>query len=106
MKNPNRLRLERNDKMKLNFNFSGKTLLKDWWKTVRDNFTTIQTDHNTLSDKLDTEITQRTNADVGLSDQITAEKRRGKVPTIRYKGILTQRRKTGGSVTVNCENKF
>lgn len=59
--------------MKLNFNFSGKTLLKDWWKTVRDNFTTIQTEHNTLSDKLDTEITQRTNADVGLADKITAE---------------------------------
>lgn len=60
--------------MKLNFNFSGKTLLKDWWKIVRDNFTAIQTDHNTLSDKLDTEITQRTNADVGLADKITAEK--------------------------------
>lgn len=59
--------------MKLNFNFSGKTLLKDWWKIVRDNFTAIQTDHNTLSDKLDTEITQRTNADVGLVDKITAE---------------------------------
>lgn len=60
--------------MKLNFNFSGKTLLKDWWKIVRDNFTAIQTDHNTLSDKLDTEITQRTNADVGLANQIAAEK--------------------------------
>lgn len=60
--------------MKLNFNFSGKTLLKDWWKIVRDNFTAIQTEHNTLSDKLDTEITQRTNADVGLADKITAEK--------------------------------
>ena len=60
--------------MKLNFNFSGKTLLKDWWKIVRDNFTAIQTVHNTLSDKLDTEITQRTNADVGLANQITAEK--------------------------------
>ena len=60
--------------MKLNFNFSGKTLLKDWWKIVRDNFTAIQTDHNTLSNKLDTEITQRTNADVGLADKITAEK--------------------------------
>ena len=59
--------------MKLNFNFSGKTLLNDWWKIVRDNFTAIQTDHNTLSDKLDTEITQRTNADVGLADKITAE---------------------------------
>ena len=59
--------------MKLNFNFSGKTLLKDWWKIVRDNFTAIQTEHNTLSDKLDTEITQRTNADIGLADKITAE---------------------------------
>lgn len=59
--------------MKLNFNFDGKTLLKNWWKIVRDNFTAIQTDHNTLSDKLDTEITQRTNADVGLADKITAE---------------------------------
>ena len=61
--------------MKLNFNFDGKTFLSKWWKIVRDNFTAIQTDHNTLSDKLDTEITQRTNADVGLSDQITAEKK-------------------------------
>lgn len=59
--------------MKLNFNFSGKTLLKDWWKIVRDNFTAIQTEHNTVSNKLDTEITQRTNADVGLADKITAE---------------------------------
>ena len=60
--------------MKLNFNFDGKTFLSNWWKIVRDNFTAIQTDHNTLSDKLDTEITQRTNADVGLADKITAEK--------------------------------
>lgn len=59
--------------MKLNFNFSGKTFLSKWWKIVRDNFTAIQTDHNTLSNKLDTEITQRTNADVGLADKITAE---------------------------------
>ena len=59
--------------MKLNFNFDGKTFLSKWWKIVRDNFTAIQTDHNTLSDKLDTEITQRTNADVGLANQITAE---------------------------------
>lgn len=60
--------------MKLNFNFDGKTFLSKWWKIVRDNFTAIQTDHNTLSNKLDTEITQRTNADVGLANQITAEK--------------------------------
>ena len=59
--------------MKLNFNFDGKTFLSKWWKIVRDNFTAIQTDHNELSDKLDTEITQRTNADVGLADKLTAE---------------------------------
>ena len=59
--------------MKLNFNFDGKTFLSKWWKIVRDNFTAIQTEHNTLSNKLDTEITQRTNADVGLADKIIAE---------------------------------
>lgn len=59
--------------MKLNFNFDGKTFLSKWWKIVRDNFTAIQTEHNTLSNKLDTEITQRTNADVGLAKKITAE---------------------------------
>ena len=59
--------------MKLNFNFDSKTFLSKWWKIVRDNFTAIQTEHNTLSNKLDTEITQRTNADVGLADKITAE---------------------------------
>jgi hypothetical protein len=60
--------------MKLNFNFDGKTLLPQWWPIVKSNFQTIQDDHNTLSDKLDTEITQRTNADIGLADKITAEK--------------------------------
>ena len=60
--------------MKLNFNFDGKTFLSKWWPIVKSNFRTIQDDHNTLSDKLDTEITQRTNADVGLANQITAEK--------------------------------
>ena len=60
--------------MKLNFNFSGKTLLKDWWKIVRDNFTAIQTEHNTLSTNWTQKSSmQRTNADVGLADKITAE---------------------------------
>lgn len=86
--------------MKLNFNFSGKTLLKDWWKIVRDNFTAIQTDHNTLSDKLDTEITQRTNADVGLADKITAEtKVRESADSSLQKNINdeTKNRQTGDS---------
>lgn len=86
--------------MKLNFNFSGKTLLKDWWKIARDNFTAIQTDHNTLSDKLDTEITQRTNADVGLADKITAEKTvRESADSTLQKNINdeTKNRQTGDS---------
>lgn len=32
--------------MKLNINFSGITLLKDWWKTVKANFTTIESEYN------------------------------------------------------------
>ena len=86
--------------MKLNFNFSGKTLLKDWWKIVRDNFTAIQTEHNTLSNKLDTEITQRTNADVGLADKITAEtKVRESADSSLQKNINdeTKNRQTGDS---------
>lgn len=59
--------------MKLNFNFDAKTFLSKYWPIAKSNFQTIQDDHNTLSDKLDTEITQRTNADVGLADKITAE---------------------------------
>ena len=73
MKNPNQLRLERNDKMKLNFNFDGKTFLSKWWKIVRDNFTAIQTDHNTLSNKLDTEIKARESAESSLSSRINNE---------------------------------
>ena len=91
--------------MKLNFNFSGKTLLKDWWKIVRDNFTAIQTDHNTLSDKLDTEITQRTNADVGLADKITAEKTARENADSSLQ-ILMMKRKTGRRATVNYNRKY
>lgn len=43
--------------MKLNFNFDGKTFLSKWWKIVRDNFTAIQTDHNELSDSVNTHKT-------------------------------------------------
>ncbi|MGN0149018.1 MAG: hypothetical protein ACI4C7_02045, partial [Clostridia bacterium] len=32
--------------MNLNFNFSGATLLKDWWKQVRTNFQTVQDNFN------------------------------------------------------------
>ena len=92
--------------MKLNFNFSGKTLLKDWWKIVRDNFTAIQTDHNTLSDKLDTEITQRTNADVGLADKITAEKTVRESADSTLQKILMMKRKTGRRATVNYNRKY
>lgn len=86
--------------MKLNFNFDGKTFLSKWWKIVRDNFTAIQTEHNTLSNKLDTEITQRTNADVGLADKITAEtKARESADSSLQKNINdeTKNRQTGDS---------
>lgn len=69
--------------MKLNLDFSlykGTTRLKQWWKAVKANFEAVQTAHNGLEDtvaaekmRLDTEITQRTNADIALSDRINTE---------------------------------
>ncbi|MGN0107966.1 MAG: hypothetical protein ACI4A5_09775, partial [Hominilimicola sp.] len=69
--------------MKLNLDFSlykGTTRLKRWWKEVKAHFTQVQEVHNALEDtvaaeseKLSTEITQRTNADIALSDRITTE---------------------------------
>lgn len=69
--------------MKLNLDFTkyiGTTRLKQWWKEVKTHFTQVQTAHNDLEDavaaekeRLNTEITQRTNADIALSDRINAE---------------------------------
>lgn len=69
--------------MKLNLNFDlykGTTRLKQWWKEVKTHFAEVQEAHNALEDavaaesgKLSTEITQRTNADIALSDRINAE---------------------------------
>lgn len=69
--------------MKLNLDFSlykGVTKLKQWYKEVKTHFTQVQEVHNALEDtveaeseKLSTEITQRTNADVALSNRITTE---------------------------------
>lgn len=69
--------------MKLNLDFTkyiGTTRLKQWWKEVKKHFEQVQTAHNALEDavaaesgRLSTEITQRTTADVALSDKITAE---------------------------------
>lgn len=69
--------------MKLNLNFDlykGTTRLKQWYKEVKAHFTEVQEAHNALEDtvaaesgKLSTEITQRTNADIALSDRINAE---------------------------------
>ncbi len=69
--------------MKLNLNFDlykGKTALKHWWGEVKNHFTQVQTAHNDLEDtvvaeraKLSTEITQRANADIALSNRINGE---------------------------------
>lgn len=66
--------------MKLDFGYDGKTRLKKWWTQVRENFLTIQTEHNDLDavvaeekEKLKTETTQRSNANMALSNRINSE---------------------------------
>lgn len=65
-------------KLSLNFDlYKGKTALKQWWGEVKNHFTQVQMAHNDLEDtvvaeraKLSTEITQRANADIALSNRI------------------------------------
>lgn len=59
--------------MKLNFNFSGKTLLKDWWGIVRDNFLAVQNGHNSLKTELDNEVKERQSGDSSLNTAINNE---------------------------------
>lgn len=70
--------------MKLKFNFSGKTLLRDWWKIVKDNFSTVETEFNShvsdfeaakkkLQGNIDAEISARASADKALGERINSE---------------------------------
>lgn len=59
--------------MKLNFNFSGKTLLKDWWGIVRDNFLAVQNGHESLKAELDNEKKARESGDSSLNTALNNE---------------------------------
>lgn len=75
--------------MKLDFDFGEKTLLKDWWKQVRDNFSAVQeavNSHisdfenakteidNTITERVAEERQNRISADEELSGKISDEK--------------------------------
>lgn len=64
---------ERIDKMKLDFNYDGKTKLKDWWGKVKANFQTVQDRFNALDDKVSKETTDRQSADAQLQQNIDTE---------------------------------
>ena len=59
--------------MKLDFNYDGKTKLKDWWGKVKANFQTVQDGFNNLDSKVDEEIADRQSADTQLQKNINAE---------------------------------
>ena len=59
--------------MKLDFNYDGKTKLKDWWGKVKANFQTVQDGFNNLDSKVDKEIYDRQAADNVLQDNIDTE---------------------------------
>jgi hypothetical protein len=46
--------------MNLNFDFNGKTLLKNWWQIVSDNFKTVQSEFAALTSSLTTHKTAAT----------------------------------------------
>lgn len=70
--------------MKLTFDFSGKTLLKDWWRQVKTLFEETEnavnaeessriSGDNTLKENIDAETAQRINADNVLRNNINTE---------------------------------
>lgn len=59
--------------MKLDFNYDGKTKLKDWWGKIKANFQTVQDGFNNLDSKVDKEIYDRQAADNVLQDNIDTE---------------------------------
>ena len=60
--------------MNLDFNYDGKTKLKDWWGKVKANFQTVQDGFNNLDSKVDEEISNRETADAQLKEEIESEK--------------------------------
>ncbi|MCC8169717.1 MAG: hypothetical protein LIO59_05055 [Oscillospiraceae bacterium] len=59
--------------MKLDFDYSGVTLLKNWWTQVKANFQTIQDEHNELEEDLSEEVSARKSADSTLQTNINSE---------------------------------
>ena len=62
--------------MKLDLNFTlynGKTLLRQWWKVVKEHFEQVQDAVNQNDTAINSEVTARKNADTALQNNINAE---------------------------------
>lgn len=110
--------------MKLDFNFGEKTLLKDWWKQIKENFTLVQevvNSHitefenakteidNTITERVAEEKQNRISADDELLEKINDEKKeRGEAENsldMRIREEVTKRAKADTDLNTLIEKE-
>lgn len=59
--------------MKLDFNFSGVTLLRDWWKKVKANFETVQNEFNNHREKAELDHPEKSVLQKHIADKAVGQ---------------------------------
>lgn len=54
--------------MEINKNYNGKTQLKDWWGIVKGNFDAVETEMNSMSNRIRNNALNITSLEIAVSD--------------------------------------
>ena len=54
--------------MEINKNYNGKTQLKDWWGIVKGNFDAVETEINSMSNRIRNNALNITSLEIAVSD--------------------------------------